>query len=185
MNRISRIHTLIFASTSLIFLASCDGDTGDVNVAADSAVVDTTGTAPGTPTASTGCLSAEDVSRLVKLELREVSSDVRAGDESMTCTYQAGDITLTITRAAESAAAQTFDQMTASAQTLIGATAMVDSVRIGERGISYVSKTKSEAAVVGNGRLYRAEITATSPESDVGSMRGPLVSLLENLLNRR
>lgn len=137
--------------------------------------------------AANGCPSASDVSAIVGLEFRDFPAGTQAVGDDFMCAYQAVDasnslfVSLSGVGSAEYAE-QTFSEMNESAELFLGNGSVAEAIPVGDRGYAYGSMSKTEAAAVAHGRLYRAEITDTEGGIDLTGKRAAMVSLVEKLI---
>jgi hypothetical protein len=133
------------------------------------------------------CLPAGDVSSAIGLEVRELRAGTQTYGPNMVCAYQGTDNKLgvsvtTIVGPAEQAD-EVFGEMRKSVKLFLGTGAEPEAIKVGERGYAYGGGTKSEAAAVSGGRLYRAEVVSTA-SADIGDKKAALSEIVRKLMGR-
>ena len=142
------------------------------------------------PVASSGsnqqaCLSAADVSRAIDLEVRELRAGNQTDGANVICAYVGTDDKLgasvtTIVGPADQAD-EIFGKMRESVKLFEGTSAELETIKVGERGYAYGGGSKSEAAAVSGGRLYRVEVVS-SASADIGNKKDAMVRIVSKLI---
>ena len=133
------------------------------------------------------CLSAADISSAIGLEVRELRAGNQTSGPNVVCAYQGTDNKLgasvtTIVGSAEQAD-EVFGEMRKSVKLFLGTGAEPEAIKVGERGYAYGGGTKSEAAAVSGGRLYRAEVMS-SASANIGDKKAAMIEIVRKLMGQ-
>lgn len=139
--------------------------------------------APGSRSAQSICLGADQVTRTVGFPVQVLPQGTRSYGDTEICAYQAVEdqgVFVSLTAQPAGGEADPIARVRSGAKTLLGAQAEADPVAIGDGGYAYGSGSKSEAAVRKGNRVYHADITASA--GSTGDKKAAVIELLRQIV---